>query len=119
MRAIVAGFAAIAALKVWTHDRTYQAAMGDAILQAYRERAERACQREFSKNLNLGVGASTLFRGEAVVGNPGTNVAFWDYDNALWNVRFRHVHVVLTAERNPRQSCAFDVASGVASVTQQ
>ena len=46
MRMVVIGLVLLAGLKVWTQDRTYRSVMGDALVEAYRERAIEVCRLE-------------------------------------------------------------------------
>lgn len=116
MRSIVILAAALACFKVWTQDRLYRSIMQEALLSAYRERATVTCLKELARagkpvSANWPATASA----EIVIGNASADVAIWDMDNPLWDVRFRHPHVKLTAS-DARTSCAFDVAAGLATV---
>jgi hypothetical protein len=118
MRKIVIFFAVLAALKVWTQDRVYRSVMNDALVQAYRERATVVCQKEAAKPAK---GTSTLAwpgnaAAEVMIGAPGIDVKLWDFDNPMWDVRFRHPHLVLTAPGQANRRCAYDLTAGIATV---
>lgn len=115
MRVVVILVAALAGLKVWTQDRMYRSIMHDALLQAYRERATVSCLKEFAR-IGRPIGAKWPVEASAeiIIGNPATDVAVWDYQNPLWDVRFRHPHVKLSAP-GAAGPCAFDVAAGLAT----
>ncbi len=115
MRVVVILVAALAGLKVWTQDRLYRSIMQDALVEAYRDKATASCLKAFARS---GVAVSAQWplkaTAEVMIGNSATDVAMWDYQNPLWDVRFRHPHVKLTAPGTD-QHCAFDVAAGLAT----
>jgi hypothetical protein len=115
MRVLVILVAALAGLKVWTQDRLYRSIMQDALVEAYRDRATASCLKAFARS---GVAVSSQWpvkaTAEVMIGNPATDVAMWDYQNPLWDVRFRHPHVKLSAA-DAGPDCAFDVAAGLAT----
>lgn len=118
MRKILMIFVALATLKVWTQDRLYRSVMHDALVQAYRERATVVCQKEALKPAK---GMATLAwpshaAAEVVIGAPGIDVKLWDFDNPMWDVRFRHPHLVLTAPGQASRRCAYDLTAGIANV---
>jgi hypothetical protein len=120
MRMIVLAFALVAATKVWTQDRMYRSVMSDALVQAYRERAQQVCLKDTvkpAKSTALPWTASAT--AEIVIGSPNAAVALWDYNNPMWDVRYRHPHLVLTAIGNAKMSCAYDLAVGVATLSQR
>jgi hypothetical protein len=119
MRKIVMIFAALAALKVWFQDRFYRSVMQDALVQAYRERAAVVCQKEAQKPGKTGAGQlwPATAAAEVSIGSPAGNVALWDFDNPLWDVRYRHPHLVLTAPGIGAKRCAYDLSVGIASFT--
>ncbi len=116
MRIIVLGFAVLACLKVWTQDRLYRTVMSDVLIQAYRERAQQVCQKEVTKPAKSpSTSWAAVPAAEIVIGNPHASVAIWDVDNPLWDVRYRHPHIVLTAAGNAKTTCAYDLVVGLVS----
>ena len=117
MRKIVIVCAALAASKVWTQDRFYRSVMQDALLQAYRERATQVCQKEAQKPGKAGPVQPwpANATAEVVIGSPMANVALWDFDNPMWDVQYRHPHLILTASGTPKSRCAYDLIAGLAS----
>lgn len=121
MRTILFGLAMLAVAKVWYQDHTYRAAMSDAVVEAYRDRAIEVCRRNAVKR-GSGSGASNTYGwsatsgAETVIGNPELSVAIWDTQNPLWNQRFRDLHIVLTSTAG-EQRCAYDVRQGAATLT--
>ena len=98
MRTIVMIVAALAGAKVWTQDRLVRASMSDALIEAYRERAQVVCGRETAKLGPLGAAPWTAkSEAEITIGSNVASVMLWDYDNPLWAVRYRNPHLVLTA----------------------
>jgi hypothetical protein len=121
MRMIVLAFAIVAGFKVYTQDRLYRAAMGEALVQAYRERAQQVCVKELARTSRTipaaGTWAASNAAAEVVIGNPNASVAIWDFDNPLWEVRFRHPHLILSGPGNRGVTCAYDLKVGFASLS--
>lgn len=119
MRKVVMVFAAAAAAKVWTQDRFYRSVMQDALVQAYRERAAQLCQKESQKPGKATLSSAWLSgsTAEVTIGAPGMDVAVWDLENPLWDVRFRHPHLVLTASGGTKTRCTYDLAVGLVNVS--
>lgn len=119
VRLLVSLLVAAAAAKVWYQDHLHRRALGDALLVAYRQAATETCSKESLKGLGVqpvrAVNWSTAFADTVVVGNAATKVDPWDVNNPLWNVRYRHPHIVLSSGRD--QACAFDIVAGLARVT--
>ena len=126
-RFLVLGFGLLACVKVWTQDRMVRAAMGEALIQAYRERAQQVCGQETAKaepvkrELVKGTAATanpwlTSTADEITIGSKLTSVMLWDYKNPMWDVRYKHPHLVLTAHGNHKMRCSYDLAVGVAFV---
>ncbi len=132
MRFLVVGFGLLACVKVWTQDRMVRAAMGDALIQAYREKAQQVCGQETAKTETAkaepvrreavkGGAASvnpwlTSTADEVTIGSKLTSVMLWDYQNPMWDVRFRHPHLLLTTHGARKMRCSYDLAAGVAFV---
>jgi hypothetical protein len=126
MRFLVLGFGLLACVKVWTQDRMVRAAMGEALIQAYREKAQQVCGQESLKadpvkreGLKGGAGSNpwaTSTADEITIGSKLTSVMLWDYNNPMWDVRYRHPHLVLTTHGNRKLRCSYDLAVGVALV---
>ena len=116
MRFLVITVALLAGLKVWTQDRFYRAALSDALVQAYRERAAVVCGQASVKHGATGKEPWTSTAAEVTIGGKVANVMLWDYENPLWDVRYRHPHLVLTADGARRMTCSYDMTAGVAFV---
>jgi hypothetical protein len=119
MRKVLIIFASLAALKVWAQDRFYRSVMQDALVQGYRERAQVVCLKEAQKPGKAGLAANwpAASAAEITIGTSGLDVAPWDFDNPLWDVRFRHPHLVLTADDAGRSRCSFDMVAGLATLS--
>jgi hypothetical protein len=121
MRTILLGLILLAGMKVWFQEHAYRAAMADAVVEAYRQRAIEVCRRSAMKRsggsrddgANAWGAASSA---EAVIGNPDISVAIWDTENPLWNQRFRDPHLILTASGIGGPRCAYDVREGGATL---
>lgn len=117
MRFIVMTFALLACLKVWTQDRYYRAALSDALIEAYRTRAEMVCGQASAKHgATDRVIWSKAASADVTVGAKVATVMLWDYDNPMWNVRYRNPHLVLTSDGPRRLTCSYDMTAGVAFV---
>ena len=123
MRTILLGLVVLAGAKVWFQDRAYRAAMSEAVVEAYRERAIEVCRRNAPKRAT---GArdeapaqwAAPSQIEAVIGNPDIDVAVWDTQNPLWNQRYRDPHLILTSSAGGRSArCAYDVHEGGAKLS--
>lgn len=116
MRPFLILVAILAGAKVWTQDRWYRSIMQDALVQAYGEKAANTCLKEAQRGGKQAAAVWNASTGaEVVIGNSATDVAIWDYQNPLWDVRFRHPHVLLT-QPGSKAHCAFDVAAGLARI---
>lgn len=120
MRKALIIFAGLAAFKVWAQDRFYRSAMQDALMTAYRERAQQVCIKEAQKPGKAVAAANwpASASAEVTIGTSSLSVALWDFDNPLWDVRFRHPHLVLTSSGSPGARCAFDMVAGLATLSQ-
>jgi hypothetical protein len=123
MRTILFGLVMLAGLKVWFQDHAYRTAMGEAVVEAYRERAIEVCRKSATKRVAGTRDDRTSAWGsasaaEAVIGNPDIDVAMWDTQNPLWSQRFRDPHLILTASQGGiGERCAYDVREGGATVS--
>jgi hypothetical protein len=117
MRILVLAFGALACVKVWTQDRFVRAAMGDALIQAYRERAQQVCVRETAKSGTASAAQWTAANSaEITIGSPIAKVMLWDVSNPMWDVRYRHPHLLLTSAGPHKLRCSYDLNAGVAFV---
>lgn len=115
LRMIVVMIAGVTGLKVWAQDRYHRAIFHEALIEAYQEKAEATCQREIARTSRTKF-APRLAGPEVVIGSPDAQVAVWDFDNPLWEVRYRHPHILLKAEPLGEVRCAFDLVAGLASL---
>lgn len=117
MRLLVIAIALLAGLKVWTQDRLYRTAVSETVVAAYRERAAQTCHLSASRAQRSAQNPwAALNAAEVVIGDHKANVTMWDFDNPMWNVRFRHPHLVLTAKGAPGRACVYDLVFGMATV---
>jgi hypothetical protein len=139
MRALVVMLAVLAGVKVWTQERLYRDGARDALLLAYRDRAIAACQmsapdtpasrtadpigRLSGRTAPASTASLPLWTRPAsvslAIGRSSAPVSIWEINNELWPARFKHPHVVLTAnDRLPHAVCEYDVIEGRAYLTQ-
>jgi hypothetical protein len=122
MRFVVITLILLASVKVWTQDRMYRSVMGEALVDAYRERAIEVCRKQTAKKLPVASVAtatlwSTASAAEVTLGDPDVDVAIWDTQNPLWPQRFKNPHLVLTTAEGPETRCAYDLHAGVATLS--
>jgi hypothetical protein len=118
MRFLVLAFGALACVKVWTQDKIVRAAMGDALIQAYRERAQQVCSRETGKTGTTPAAQWPAANpAEITIGSPVANVMLWDVSNPMWDVRYKHPHLLLTSAGPRKLRCSYDLNVGVAFVS--
>ncbi|WP_295556095.1 hypothetical protein [uncultured Hyphomicrobium sp.] len=117
MRALVVALALLAGLKIWIQDSAYRSATEDALLLAYRAKAADACAAiSGAEARKSAADLSTGPEPRVTVGNTALSVHIWDFDNALWNARFRQPYLVLSAP-GASLSCAYDILAGTATIT--
>jgi hypothetical protein len=121
MRTIVIALIVLSGLKVWTQDRMYRSVMGEALIEAYRDRAVEVCRKTAPKKalpVSPGIAGSwgTDADAKIVIGNPDLDVAIWDTENPLWGQRFQHPNVVLTEPGPAARHCAYDLRDGIATL---
>jgi hypothetical protein len=141
LRAFVFVLAVLAGVKVWTQERLYREGARDALLLAYRDRAIAACQMsapDAPPNAYMSRAPDPIARLSAAptstaslplwtrpssvslaIGRASAPVSIWEVNSELWPARFKHPHVVLTAnDRAPHAVCEYDVIEGRAYLTQ-
>ena len=120
MRALVIVLALLTAAKLAFQEYLFRAATRDAVLEAYRQHAVEACQRD-ARNLGLGVTAQAWANPrtiELAIGKRGLDVYPWQVDHANWNARYRHPYLLLTVgERLGKISCEYDIVNASAAVS--
>ncbi len=139
MRALVILLALLAGAKLWTQERLYRDGAREALLLAYRDRAIAACQmsapdtpanrtadpigRLSDRSAPVSTASLPLWTKPSsvalAIGRSSAPVSIWEINNELWPARFKHPHVVLTAnDRAPHAVCEYDVIEGRAYLTQ-
>jgi hypothetical protein len=123
MRMVVIGLVLLAGLKVWTQDRLYRSVMGEALIEAYRERAIEVCRKQSTKTVRVATagGVTGLWgsgsEAEIIIGNPDLDIAIWDTQNPLWGERYQHPNLVLTGAGETPAHCAYDLRDGIATLS--
>lgn len=115
LRVVLIITAVLAGAKVWLQDRFHRDIYHDALIVAYQGKATASCQKELDRNRSR-FGAPSLAPTDVLIGNPDTPVSFWDMDNPLWDVRYRHPHLLLTSGAQGGVTCTFDIVAGLANV---
>ena len=115
LRILVIFVAGLAGLKGWAQDRYYRAIMHEALISAYQDRAAITCHKEVLKTQRAKP-AQSWTGPEIVIGSPHADVALWDLDNPLWDVRYRHPNLILKAGTAGGLRCSYDLTAGLAAV---
>jgi len=120
MRAFVILLVLMAAAKLGCQEYLFRAAARDALVDAYREHAVQACQRD-AHNAGLGVSPQAWANPQAVkvvIGKRAFDVYPWQVDHANWNARYRNPYLFLVAGPRPgRAMCEYDIVNASASVS--
>jgi hypothetical protein len=120
MRAFVILLLVLAAGKLGFQEYLFRVATRDAVLEAYKQHAVAACQRD-AHSQSLGVGAQAWANPRAVqlvIGRRAVDVYPWQVDHANWNARYRNPYLRLTAgARSATVSCEYDILNASASVS--
>ena len=119
MKAAVIILGLLAATKVGTQEYLYRSGTNDVLINAYRERAMAACQKD-PRNYGLVANANVWAKPAEVriaIGKSDLDVWFWQVDNALWSARYRNPYLYLSsADRLSNVSCEYDIVHGIATV---
>ena len=115
LRTLLLIAATLAGAKIWASDSYHRAMYGDALIAAYGEKARATCQKEIGR-VARGYANVKLTPASVMIGSPVARVALWDVDNPLWEVRYKHPHLLLSAQPVADLKCAFDLVAGLASV---
>lgn len=123
MRAILIVLALLVAAKIWTQDRMYREATGEALLAAYKLHAVSACAarpQTDARGMPIAVGSvdwKSAETAEVLMGNPNLTVPLWQVDHPSWNARYKNPIVRLTVgDRFSRLACDYDVMAGSAQL---
>ncbi len=119
MRAVVIILALLVAAKVWAQDKLHREAANEALLAAYKLRAEAACAarpQTDARGMPVAVGSvdwNTAETAEILLGNPRLSVPVWQFEHPLWDARYKNPVVRLTVgDRYSRLACDYDVMTG-------
>ena len=92
----------------------------DAIVGAYKGHAAEACQKD-ARSHSFGLGPQAWADPKSirlVIGKSSLDVYPWQVDNPMWNARYRHPYLFLTAsQRSGTVSCEYDIINAAASVS--
>jgi hypothetical protein len=120
IKAAVMVLGLLAAGKIGTQEYLFRSGTRDVLINAYRERAIAACQRD-PRNQGVAANVSAWARPaeiRVVVGKGDLDVWFWQVDNSLWNARYRNPYLHLAAaDRHSSWLCEYDIVHGIASVS--
>jgi hypothetical protein len=118
MKAIVLLLALLVAAKLGYQEYLFRAGTRDAIIGAYKEHAVHACQKD-ARSASFGVASHAWANPtsiKVVIGKSALDVYPWQTDHALWNARYRHPYLFLTAGTRSPVYCEYDIVNAAASV---
>ena len=119
LRAIVVMLAVMACVKVGTQVYFYRSATNDIIVDTYRAAAIAACARHGMQG-PLRVPAAAWSQPASVqltIGKRDLDVYLWQVNHRLWNARFRHPFLVITADAETAHIyCEYDIVRAFAAV---
>jgi hypothetical protein len=119
MRTFVVLLLLLAAAKLIFQEYQFRTAARDALVDAYRQHAVEACERE-ARGQVLGLGAQGFANARAVelvIGRRALDVYPWQVDHANWHARYRNPYLLLTAgARAGTVVCEYDIRNAIASV---
>lgn len=117
MRTILLLLVALAGFKIWYQDRIYRTSTETALMSAYAVRAAEACANE-GKRSGFANGAPVKWSPERVViGTNAVPVYLWDLENPLWDVRFKHPHIIMSSGSKQAVHCEFNVVAGLSRIS--
>jgi hypothetical protein len=119
MKGFVLFLALLAGAKLAHQEYLFRASARDAIVGAYKDKAVSACQKD-TRTPALGLSPQLWANPisiNLVIGKSTLDVYLWQVDHEMWNARYRHPYLVLTA--GPRSGtiyCEYDIVNAAASV---
>jgi hypothetical protein len=119
MRLFVVFLALLAGAKLGYQEYLFRTSARDAIIGAYRERAVLACQRD-AKSQSLGIAPQAWAHPLTIrlmVGKRTADAYLWQFDNPMWNARYRNPYLVLSSgPRSAAVYCEYDIVNAAASI---
>jgi len=119
MKPVVIFLALLASAKIGYQEYLFRTSTVDVIINAYRNRAVSACQRD-AKVQRLPAARQLWSRPASLkltIGKSNLDVYIWQIDSNLWNAKFRNPYLFLTANQQASNIfCEYDIVHGVASV---
>jgi hypothetical protein len=120
MRAFVILLLLLAAAKLGFQEYLFRTATRDALLEAYRQHAVEACQRD-ARSQSLGVAPQAWANPrdvQLVIGRHALDVYPWQVDHPNWNARYRNPYLLLmVGPRTGTALCEYDILNAAASVS--
>ena len=119
MKLLVAVLAGLAALKIYSQDHVYREAISSALINAYKERAISACQKDGHnqpKNARIALWAKPSAI-TITVGRDDIEAHSWNTSDEQWNAAYKKPYLVLQpADPLTLLRCTYDITSGLADV---
>ena len=116
MRLLLLAVAVIALVRFATYEYLDRTAKRDVIIDAYREHALAACQREAGEAIAQDDWAKPVSV-KLAIGKSDLDVYIWQTKHRLWKARYQNAYLYLTlAKSSANVYCEYDIVNDVASV---
>ncbi|HEU4380678.1 MAG TPA: hypothetical protein VFR73_19070 [Hyphomicrobiaceae bacterium] len=119
MKPMLIVLAVLATAKVLHHEYLFRTSTRDVIIQAYRERAVLACQRDALGTM-LGVSPQAWSTPNSItlaIGKRNLDVHLWQVDHKNWSARYRNPYLFISAgQRSTAVTCEYDIVNASAFV---
>jgi hypothetical protein len=119
MKPLLVFLALLATAKIVHHEYLFRTSTRDVIINAYKERALQACQKDALGSM-LGVSPQSWTTPNSIsltIGKRNLDVQLWQVDNSMWNARYRNPYLVVsTGQRAATTYCEYDIVNSAAYV---
>jgi hypothetical protein len=119
MKPLLIVLAVLAGAKIVHSEYLFRTATRDVIIQAYRERALQACQKDALGPM-LGVTPQSWSTPSSIslaIGKRNIDVHLWQVDHKMWNARYRNPYLFISAgQRSAAATCEYDIVNATAFV---
>ena len=119
MKPLLIVLALLSAAKIAHHEYLFRTSTREVIIQAYKERALQACQKDALGTM-LGVNPQSWSSPNSItlaIGKRNLEVHLWQVDHKLWNARYRNPYLFISAgQRSAAATCEYDIVNASAFV---
>ena len=119
MKPLLIVLAVLATAKVLHHEYLFRTSTREVIIQAYRERAVLACQKDALGTM-LGINPQAWSTPSSItlaIGKRNLDVHLWQVDHKNWSARYRNPYLFISAgQRSTAVTCEYDIVNASAFV---